>query len=362
MSKEKGALKGVKGYLNHTFIDGLSGMTLGLFCTLIIGTILAQVGTLFGGAAGGYIASAAGIAKSLMGAGIGVGVAYKFKRSPLVTASCAVAGMVGAFAARIIAGTVIVDGAVSLIGPGEPLGAFVAAFVAAEVGNLVAGKTKIDILLTPLVTIGSGAAVGLLVGPTISKLMASLGNLINLGAGQQPLLMGVIVAVIMGIILTGPISSAAISVILGLSGIAAGAAVAGCCAQMIGFAVISFRDNKFGGLVAQGLGTSMLQMPNIIKKPLIWIPPIVASAITGPISAGILGMTCNATGAGMGTSGIIGPLMSYQEMRAAGMGAGVVIAQIVAVHVVLPAVLSYVVYALMRRKGIIKDGDMKLEV
>jgi len=360
--QENGAPRGVKGYLNHVFIDGLSGMTLGLFCTLIVGTILAQVGTLFSGAAASYIAGASGVAKALMGAGIGVGVAYKYKRAPLVTISCAVAGMVGAFAAKIIAGTVIVDGAVNLVGPGEPLGAFIAAFAAAEIGHLVAGKTKLDILLTPIVSITSGAAAGLLVGPTISQLMAALGKLVNTGTVLQPVLMGIVVSVIMGIILTLPISSAAIGVILGLSGIAAGASVAGCCAHMVGFAVISFRDNKFGGLLAQGLGTSMLQMPNLVRKPILWIPPVVASAVTGPVSAALVHMTCNATGAGMGTSGLIGPLMAYQTMRADGRSLPVIILSIVVVHVVLPAILAYIVYSLMRRKGLIKDGDMKLDV
>ncbi|MEG2213556.1 MAG: PTS sugar transporter subunit IIC, partial [Clostridiales bacterium] len=233
-----------KRYLYHIFIDGLSGMALGLFATLIIGTILNQIGLLIGGTFGAFVIVVAGIAKSLTGAGIAVGVSYKFKSSPLVAAAAAVAGMTGAFAAKILAGTVYSAGVVTLAGPGEPLGAFLAAFAALEVGNLVSGKTKLDILVTPIVTITTGAIVGLLLGPPISALMTALGQLINWGVIQQPFLMGVIVSVVMGICLTLPISSAALGIILGLSGIAAGAAVAGCAAQMVGFAVISYRENK----------------------------------------------------------------------------------------------------------------------
>ncbi len=362
MSKSKGASGSVKSVLNHIFIDGLSGMALGLFSTLIVGTILAQIGTLFDGSAGLYISSAAAIAKSLTGAGIAVGVAYKYKRAPLVTVSAAVAGMVGAFASKIIAGTVIADGAVHLAGPGEPLGAFIAVFAAVEIGHLVSGKTKLDILLTPITTIAAGSAAGLLVGPPISQLMTSLGDLINWGTLQQPVLMGVVVSVLMGMALTLPISSAAIGVILGLSGIAAGASVVGCCAQMVGFAVMSYRDNKFGGLIAQGLGTSMLQMPNIVKKPIVWIPPIVASAILGSVSAKLLGMTCNATGAGMGTSGLVGPIMTYQTMSQAGKSPTVIIVEIVLMYFVAPALLTLAISEPMRRKGLIKQNDLLLEL
>ncbi|HHT95350.1 MAG TPA: PTS sugar transporter subunit IIC [Clostridia bacterium] len=352
----------VKKYLNHVFIDGLSGMALGLFATLIIGTIIAQIGSLIGGTAGKYINMVASVAKALTGAGIGFGVAYKFKESILVSVSAGVAGMIGAFAASILSGTAFPGAGLLLTGPGEPLGAFLGALAGIEVGHLVSGKTKVDILVTPLVTITVGAAVGLLIGPPISKFMEAVGAVINWGAEQQPFIVGLVVSVVMGCVLTLPISSAALGIILKLSGLAAGAAAAGCCAQMIGFAVSSYRENKVNGLIAQGLGTSMLQMPNIVRKPVIWIPPIVASAVTGPISAWALRMTCDATGSGMGTSGLVGPIMTFKTMLADGFPVWYTILSIIGVQFILPAVISLFVSELMRKKGIIKLGDMKLDM
>ncbi len=357
----------VKKVLHHIFIDGLSGMALGLFATLIVGTITAQIGTFIGGTIGEYIKTVSYIAQSLTGAGIGVSVACKFKAQPLVMVSAAVCGLIGASSKAIIAGSLIqiteTGSKTAVVGiPGEPLGAFIAAMVAIEVGRLVAGKTKIDILLTPIVSIASGALVGILVGPPISTFMTWLGNLVNMGAQNQPLIMGIVVAVLMGMILTLPISSAAIGVILGLSGIAAGAATIGCCAQMVGFAVASYRENKVGGLVAQGIGTSMLQVPNIVRKPIIWLPPIITSAILGPISTCLLGMTNNPVGSGMGTSGLIGPILTYQTMTAAGTSGTVVMIEIIVMLVVLPAVLTLAISEFMRKMKWIKDGDMKLDV
>lgn len=348
-------------YLRHVFIDGLSGMALGLFATLIVGTILSQLAAFFSGTPAFYIGAAASLAKALTGAGIGVGVAAKYKRAPLVIVSCGVAGLIGAFSSKIIAGTVLTESAVTLAGPGEPLGAFLAAFVAAELGGLVSGKTKLDILLTPIVSIASGAAVGLLIGTPISNMMTALGNLINWGTVQQPVLMGIVVSVLMGMALTLPISSAAIGVILGLSGIAAGAACVGCCAQMVGFAVMSFHENRFGGLIAQGIGTSMLQMPNIVKRPIVWLPPIAASAILGPVTT-LLGVQCNATGAGMGTSGLIGPIMTYQTMVDAGAKPVTVLLEIAALYFVAPALLTLAVSVPLRRAKWIREGDLKLDV
>jgi len=347
-----------KKYLSHIFIDGLSGMAMGLFATLIVGTIIAQLSMLVG--AGSLVAS---VVKCLTGAGIGVGMAYKFKESPLVTVSAAAAGMIGAYASSILAGTIVTEtGAVLLSGPGEPLGAFIAAIVGIEIGHLVSGKTKIDILVTPLVTICTGAAAGLLMGPPISKFMTALGALVNWGTIQKPVLMGVIVSVLMGIFLTAPISSAAIGVILGLSGIASGAATVGCCAHMIGFAVASYRENKVGGLLAQGLGTSMLQIPNIIRKPVICVPAIVASAILGPISTRVFAMTSNPTGSGMGTAGLVGPLMAFQTMTAEGMNSWLVLAEIALMYFIAPAAISLAVSEFMRKKGWIAQGDMKLDL
>lgn len=352
----------VKKYLHEIFIDGLSGMAIGLFATLIIGTIISQIGSLIGGTIGDSIFMMGKIASSVTGAGIGVGTAIKLKASPLVQISAATCGMMGAFASKILAGTVLVEGVINFAGPGEPLGAFIAAIIGIYVGRLVSGKTKVDILITPFCCILSGSAVGLILGPPISTFMTWLGELINWGTVQAPFLMGIIVSVLMGIILTLPISSAALGIILGLSGIASGAATIGCCANMVGFAVASFKDNKVNGLLAQGLGTSMLQIGNIVKKPIIWLPAIITSAILGPISTCLLGMTNNPTGSGMGTAGLVGQINAYQDMVANGFSPAVTLVEIVAMHFVLPGVLALCISTFMRKKGLLKDGDMKLDV
>ena len=354
-------MNAIKKFLNRLFIDGLSGMASGLFATLIIGTIIQQIGTAIGGNIGGIIFTLGKIAASLMGAGIGCGVAAKFGEKPLVTLSAAVAGMIGAFASKILAGAVLVDGAIVFAGPGEPLGAFLAAYIGIELGHLVAGKTKVDIIVTPLVTIGAGSVVGLILGPPISKFMLMLGEMINWGTEQQPFLMGIIVSVLMGMILTLPISSAALGVILNLSGLAAGAATVGCCCNMVGFAVASYRENKVGGLLAQGIGTSMLQVPNIVKKPIIWLPAILSSAILGPVGTMLLGMTNNATGSGMGTAGLVGQIMTYQTMIAT-EAPMLVLGKILLIQIVLPAIVTLLISEFMRKKGWIKYGDMKLEL
>ena len=354
-------MDGFKKWLNKVFIEGLSGMATGLFATLIIGTIIQQIGSLIGGSIGDTVFIIGKMAAAVTGAGIGCGVAYRFKEPPLVVLSATVAGMVGAFASKVTAGTVFVDGVVHLAGPGEPLGAFLAAYIAIEAGHLVSGKTKVDILVTPFCGILAGSAVGLVLGPPISAFMVWIGSLINWGTEQQPLLMGIIVSVLMGMILTLPISSAALGIILDLNGLAAGAAVVGCCCNMVGFAVASFRENKIGGLLAQGLGTSMLQIGNIMRKPIIWLPAIIASAILGPVSTVVLGMTCNATGSGMGSAGLVGQIMTFQTMTAT-LPPAVVLVQIMLMHFVLPAVIAFAVSEIMRKKGLIKDGDMKLDV
>lgn len=351
----------IKKVFGHVFVDGLSGMASGLFATLIIGTIIQQIGLLMGGNIGAYLVAFAKVASALTGAGIGVGVAARFKSSVLVTVSAASAGMVGAFAGKIIAGTIFTDAGVLLSGPGEPLGAFVAAMIAIELGRLVSGKTKLDILITPFISILSGSAVGLLVGPPISSFMVWLGSLINWGTEQQPFVMGIVVSVLMGMILTLPISSAALGIVLNLSGLAAGAATVGCCCNMIGFAVTSFKENGFGGLLAQGLGTSMLQVPNIVRRPQIWLPAILSSAVLGPVSTLLFKMTNTATGSGMGTAGLVGQITTFQDM-AASAGASMVLGKIAILHFVLPGLLAWGVSVFMRRRGWIKDGYMKLNV
>ena len=364
-------MKAIKKVLNNIFIDGLSGMALGLFSTLIIGTILKQIGDLMGGTYGTYLSAFAVVAQRLTGAGIGIGVAYKFRESTYVLLSAAAAGMIGAYASNLIAGTLLSDtGALVLSGPGEPLGAFVAAYVGITIGRLVAGKTKLDLLITPAITILSGGAVGILVGPGVSSFMTWLGNLVNLGTEQQPILMGIVVSVIMGMVLTLPISSAALGIILGLNGVAAGAATIGCCCQMIGFAVTSFKDNGVGGLFAQGIGTSMLQMGNIVKNPRIWLPPILASVVTGPLATCVFQMKMNgaAVASGMGTCGLVGQIGVYTGWLndiAEGTKAAITGMDwmgLVLICFVLPAVLTLLFAAPMRKHGWIKENDLKLDL
>ncbi len=346
----------IKNWLQNIFIDGLSGMALGLFSTLIIGTIIAQIGSLIGNEPGAYLIAVSNVAKTITGAGIGVGVACKYKEGPLVTVSAAVAGMIGAFP-----GVTQME-AFGLGKPGEPLGAFIAALVAIKIGHLVAGKTKVDILVTPLVAILAGAVAGFVAGPPISAFMSWLGALVNVNVEQHPIVGGIVVSVLMGMILTLPISSAAIGVAMNLNGLAAGAATVGCCCNMVGFAVASYRENKMGGLVAQGVGTSMLQVPNIVKKPVIWIPAIVSSAILGPVASAVLHMTSTPVGSGMGSAGFVGQFAAYGSMVDEGMSATAAIGLIAVMHFVLPGLISLGVSELMRKAGWISEGDMKLEV
>ena len=346
----------LKKILNEIFIDGLSGMALGLFSTLIIGTIICQLGSLIGGEIGTYLTTMGNVAKTLTGAGIGVGVASKLKCSPLVTVSAAVTGLIGAFP-----GVMSMEG-FAIGKPGEPLGAFVAALVGIKLGQLVSGKTKVDIIVTPLVSILAGSAVGFFVGPPITAFMSWLGNLVNVNVEQHPIVGGIIVSVLMGMILTLPISSAAIGVSMGISGLAAGAATIGCCCNMVGFAVASYRENKMGGLIAQGVGTSMLQVPNIVKKPIIWLPAILSSAILGPVASAVLKMVSTPVGSGMGSAGFVGQIAAYSAMIEAGTDKGMALALILVMHFVLPAVLTLLISEFMRKKNWIKMGDMKLDI
>lgn len=344
----------IKKYLNRLFIDGLSGMAYGLFSTLIIGTIICQIGALVGNnTIGTYLTAMGSVAKTITGAGIGVGVAVKLKASPLTTVSAAVAGMVGAFP------NVSLE-AFKMGAPGEPLGAFIAAYVAIEIGGLISGKTKLEIILTPLCCILAGAAAGYLVGPYISAAMKWIGELVNINVDKSPIIGGMLVSVIMGVLLTLPISSAAIGISMGITGLAAGATTVGCCCHMVGFAIISYRENKFGGLIAQGIGTSMIQMPNLVKKPILWLPSIISSAILGPISSALLKMVSTPVGSGMGSAGLVGQFSAFEAMTAAGFSSTTALLEIAAMHFVLPAVVTLGVAEGMRKLGFIKNGDLKL--
>ena len=304
--------------------DALSAMAMGLFCSLLVGLILKTIG---------------GKAMELMGAAIGVAVAFGLKAPALVMISCCVTGMMGAAA-------------------GGPAGAFIAAAVGAELGKMISKETKVDIIVTPALTLLSGGVVAILVGPAIGKLMNGLGSVIMTATEWQPFAFGIVISVIVGLALTAPISSAALCMMLGLSGLAAGAATAGCCAQMVGFAIISFRDNGIGGLVAQGIGTSMLQISNIIKNPYILVPPTLAGAITGPLSTVVFKMTNSPLGAGMGTSGLVGQIGTFTTMG----GNAHTIAGVAILHFVLPAVLALIFDRVLRKMGKIKDGDYKLNI
>ena len=332
------------------FVDAMGKMALGLFASLLMGTIFKTLGEYIPWPA---LTTMATYSSQVTGAVLGIAVAYALEALPLVLFS---AGAVGA-AGNALGTTILIDGVEKSVTAG-PLGAFVCALVAVELGKLVSKETKVDILVTPLVTIGSGVLLALGVCPAIAYVVYWLGAFINYATTVMPLLMGVLISVIVGMILTLPISSAAICAMIGITGLAGGAATAGCCAQMIGFAVISFRENKWGGLVAQGLGTSMLQMGNIVKNPRVWIPATLASAIIGPISTCLFKLECTGVSAGMGTCGLVGPLGIFADMGFTARSAfGVLL-----VCFLLPAALSLLFSELLRKVGWIKDGDLRLDL
>jgi len=366
--EKAGIWQTIKKVLSYIFIDGLSGMAIGLFATLIIGTIVEKIGTFIPGEPGTLIQIVGKFAKFMMGAGIGLGMGYKLKKAPLVSITAGVVGMLASFSGKFM-GDISVNAFTASIQAfsaskmvGEPLCAFIASFFALEVGSLVSGKTKVDIIVTPLVTIFSGALIAIALGSPIAQLMGWLAELIRVAGEQQPFLMGILVAVLMGVFLTLPISSAAIGVMLGLDGIVAGAAVVGCCCQMVGYAVMSFRENKWGGLLAQGLGTSMLQMPNLIKKPILWVPPVIASAILGPIATCALGITSTPAGSGMGTAGLVGVFETFTSMTAGGTEWWLTLIIILGMCVIAPAVICFGISELFRKLGWIKHGDLKLDL
>lgn len=343
--------KNVTFSLKRYGIDALGAMAQGLFASLLIGTILDTLGTQFGVSVLCQIAS---YAKAVTGVAMAVAIGYALQCPPLVLFSLAAVG----------------QSANALGGAGGPLAVYVVATIAAEVGKLVSKETKIDIIVTPIVTICVGVLLSIWCAPYIGMAASATGSAIMWATELQPFLMGILVSVIVGIILTLPISSAAVCAALSLTGLAGGAAVAGCCAQMVGFAVMSFRENRWGGLLAQGLGTSMLQMGNIVRNPRIWIPPTLASAITGPIATCLFQMKMNgpAVSSGMGTCGMVGPIGVYSGwVSDIANGAKAAITGfdwlgLALISIVLPAILTWIFGIFFRKIGWIRENDLKLDL
>lgn len=334
-------MNGIKKYLKRYFVDALSAMAYGMFASLIIGVIMSQLAKIsylgFLAAYGDIL----GAASPVIGCAVGVSIGYALDSDKLVIFSLA---GVGALGYKL----------------GGPVAAYVASVVGAEIGQLISGRTKIDIVAVPFVVLTVGGILAQVVGVPISSFMTFLGSMINEATYFQPVLMGITIAVLMGIFLTAPISSAAIAISLGLSGIAAGAATVGCCVHMLGFAVTSYRDNKLEGLLSQGLGTSMLQVGNIMKKPIIILPQVVVSAILGPIVTSLVIIENTPWGAGMGTSGLVGIIGAFEAMSAGGEPRTLITLKIVALLIVAPILLCYLVGELLRNRGYIKPGDMKI--
>lgn len=331
----------MKKFFKKYLVDAMSHMAMGLFCSLILGLIISQIARIPGLGFLDFIAEALSSTSPLTGACIGLAIASGLTCAPLITISSAITGALG-------------------YQFGGPVGAYLSVIIGAEIGLLISKKTPVDIILTPMVTIICGGLIARYCCSPINDFMQYLGALINNATQLSPFLMGMTVSVLVGCALTLPISSVAICVMLGIDGLAAGAATVGCCAQMIGFAVISYKENGIGGLLSQGVGTSMLQIGNIMRKPIIWLAPTLTSAILGPISTVWLRMTNNSLGAGMGTSGLVGPLATYATMSPEADSAGLLIVKIVCLYFIAPAVISLGINTIMTRFGWIKPGDMKL--
>ncbi|MCR5327610.1 MAG: PTS sugar transporter subunit IIC [Saccharofermentans sp.] len=358
--------KQIKVSAKTYFVDAMGGMAQGLFASLLIGTILSTLAKYLGMidvpffvTIAHWIGKAGSLASAVTGAAIGVGIAFALK-APMLVMACAAA--VGYFANAYPGfvgqcGLFYLDKAYTA----GPLGVFIAVIFAVEFGKMVSKETKVDILVTPIVTLGVGFFVAYLTCPPIAIAMNWLGEFINTATTLHPFAMGIIISVVVGIILTLPISSAAICASIGIAGIAGGAALAGCCAQMVGFAVASYRENKWGGVVSQGLGTSMLQMPNIMTHPQIWIPATLASAITGPMATMIFKLECNGVSAGMGTCGLVGPIGCFSAMTESGTLTPYAWLGMFCICLFTPAVLSLIFSEIMRKLGWIKEGYMKLQ-
>ena len=343
--------KGVSLSPKLYFVDAMGAMALGLFATLLIGTIFGTVTSYIpeGNVFHSFFMNMTTYAKGATGVVLGIAIANALKAPPLVLLSAGVVGMCANALPFLYLEKAITAG---------PAGAFVCVLIAVEIGKLVSKATKVDIIVTPAVTIGTGVLIAMLLCPAIAFLMYWLGYFINYATDMAPFIMGILLSVIVGMVLTLPISSAAICSMIGITGIAGGAAAVGCCAQMVGFAVISFRENKWSGLVAQGLGTSMLQMGNIVKNPFVWIPATLAAAITGPLSTCVFKLECTGVSAGMGTCGLVGPIGIFADMGFTAMS----VLGVIFLCVVLPAVLSLIFSELMRKFGWIRKDDLKLEL
>ena len=341
-------------------IDALGAMAQGLFCSLLIGTIVKTLGQQLNIP---FLVEVGSYCSAMSGPAMACAIGYALQAPPLVLFSLATVG----YAANALGSTTLAGTA----GAGGPLAVLVIAIVAAEFGKAVSKETKVDILVTPMVTILVGVGLSALIAPAIGTAASALGDFVKWATIQQPFLMGVLVSVVVGIALTLPISSAAICAATTLTGLAGGAAVAGCCAQMVGFAVLSFRENRWGGLISQGLGTSMLQMGNIVKNPRIWIPATLASAITGPIATCVFQFQMNdpagGLASGMGTCGMVGPIGVYAGwVNDVATGAKAAITgmdwlAMALICFILPAVLSWAIGLVCRKIGWIKEGDMKLD-
>ena len=351
--------KDIEISLRRYGIDALGAMAQGLFCSLLIGTILDTLGTQLSLP---FLATVGGYASAMSGPAMAIAIGYALKAPPLVLFSLATVG----YAANALGSTTLSGGA----GAGGPLAVLFIAVIAAEVGKAVSKETKIDILVTPLATILVGVGLSAWWAPAIGTAATAVGSFVMLATDLQPLLMGIIVSVVIGVALTLPISSAAICAAFGLTGLAGGAAVAGCCANMVGFAVLSFRENRWGGLISQGLGTSMLQMGNIVKNPRIWLPAILTSAITGPLATCVFHFQMNdpsgGVASGMGTCGLVGPIGVYAGW-VADVASGVKEAitamdwlAMLLICFVLPGILCWAFGLILRRIGWIKPGDLTL--
>lgn len=350
----------MKKLLTHIFIDGVNGMAVGFFCTFVLGVIIQQLGSLLPKDWGNIFITVGGIAIALTGAGMASGMTAKFQSPILVAIPAIISGMAGAYSHSILQGSVLSsDSFVKLSGPGDLLCAFIAAFVAIEIGTLVSGKTDADLLLTPILCTGLGCASGLLIAPVTGKIVEKLAWILELCADQNPILMSLLISMLTCLFHVLPISGTSLIFLAGLKGTAAGAATIGCSCSMAGFAIASYHDNKYAGLFAQGIGTSKLQLANIFRRPYIIIPPLLSSAILGPLAVLVFHITNTPYGAAMGTTGLVGCLEAYDNM-AKSVGSTKSLLLISLICFILPGICSLGIAEGMRKLRIIKDGDMKI--